>query len=280
MRYFADRSLVIATQHGKEQVIAPILSKEFGVHVIVNTHVNTDTQGTFTGTIARTLSPLEAAIKKCELAMDHYQVDLAIASEGSFGQHPSLWFAACDDELVVLVDRKNKWVFKAREISTQTNFEQAQVSNLEELENYLQRVQFPSHQVYCKEKNNNDEWDIKYFSDIQQLKETAASAWDRGGHLELETDMRAMNNPTRMKVIELATQKLIEIIKTPCPSCHLPGFAISSAIEGLPCSACLEPTQSTKAHQYKCDHCSFEEQRNDQITKKFEDPMYCPHCNP
>lgn len=39
-----------------------------------------------------------------------------------------------------------------------------------------------------------------------------------------ETDMRSVFNPTRMNVIEKATEQLVEKIKSVCPNCKIPGF--------------------------------------------------------
>jgi hypothetical protein len=43
----------------------------------------------------------------------------------------------------------------------------------------------------------------------------------------VETDMRAMYNPSRMTVIQNATKKLVEKINSCCPNCNIPGFGIT-----------------------------------------------------
>ena len=89
---FDGRRLVVATMHQKEKVIAPILNATLGVTCFVSHELNTDQFGTFSGEIARTLSPLNAARAKCDLAHQHTGCDLVLATEGSFGPHPNLFF--------------------------------------------------------------------------------------------------------------------------------------------------------------------------------------------
>ena len=83
--FFEGRSIVIATKHKKQNAMAALLEKELGVSCIVPENLDTDMLGTFSGEIERDLSPLDAARKKCLLAMELTGTDLAVASEGSFG---------------------------------------------------------------------------------------------------------------------------------------------------------------------------------------------------
>ena len=96
----------------------------------------------------------------------------------------------------------------------------------------------------------------------------------------VETDMRAMNNPTRMNVIEEAAKILIEKIKSNCPKCKIPGFEVVEIIRGLPCENCNIPTRGAKMHLFKCKKCSFEDLKEIPNNKKYENPMYCNFCNP
>jgi len=51
--WFKGRSVVIATRHRKEAVIAPMLERGLGVHCLVSHDLDTDRFGTFSGEIAR-----------------------------------------------------------------------------------------------------------------------------------------------------------------------------------------------------------------------------------
>ena len=144
---FEGRNLVIATMHGKEKVIAPILEKELGVICFIPNDFNSDILGTFSGEIERKKDPIATAIEKCKLAMELSNSDLGIASEGSFGNHPSAFFATADDEFLVFIDKKNKLEIIARSLSLETNFAAEKINNLTDLKKFADKVQFPSHKI-------------------------------------------------------------------------------------------------------------------------------------
>ena len=128
-RLFAGRKLVIGTMHQKEKVIAPIIEKVIGVNCFRPENFDTDLLGTFTGEIDRPDDPLMTVRKKCLSAMDATNCDLGIASEGSFGSHPTSFFLPADDELMIFIDRKHGIEIIARELSTSTNFCTEEISN-------------------------------------------------------------------------------------------------------------------------------------------------------
>jgi hypothetical protein len=96
----------------------------------------------------------------------------------------------------------------------------------------------------------------------------------------VQTDMRALYNPTRMKTIEKACHKLMKNIKSFCPVCFTPGYNVSDVLSGLPCSLCGSPTKSILAHQYVCKKCRHQERRYYPNLKLEEDPTFCDYCNP
>ena len=105
---FRDRLAILATMHRKEQVIAPVLQEALGLRVEALPGFDTDRFGTFTGEIARAGTQLEAARRKAEAAFRAMpDAPLALASEGSFGPHPSLAFVPCGIELVLLIERRS-----------------------------------------------------------------------------------------------------------------------------------------------------------------------------
>ena len=101
MEIFEGRRLVIATKHHKETVIAPLLEQHLGVQCFVPNDFDTDALGTFTGEVARKEDALSTARQKCLLAMQKTNCDLGIASEGSFGPHPSIFMAHADNEFLI-----------------------------------------------------------------------------------------------------------------------------------------------------------------------------------
>lgn len=279
-RLFEGRQMVMATMHGKEQVIAPILESALGVSVIVPDGFDTDMFGTFSGEISRKLSPFQAALQKCKAACDFTGHDLAIASEGSFGPHPTIGFVAADEEILVLLDVKNNLEIRSKVVSTQTNFSGALFYDEKEALAFAQNAMFPSHALILKRDKDDYSEIIKGINNPSELASKLAHFLTSFGQVYLETDMRAMHNPSRMEVIREAAKELLINIHSICPNCCSPGFVISRSIPGLPCSWCGNPTPSTMAYIRSCRHCDYQIQEPLHDGKQQEDPMFCPFCNP
>ena len=280
MEIFEGRKLVIATKHDKESVIAPILEQQLGVKCFVPDDFDTDELGTFSGEIERKDGPLETVRKKCLLAMEKTNCDVGIASEGSFGPHPTIFMAHADDELLIFIDKKNNLEIITRELSLDTNFNAATISSFQNLVDLVKKVGFPEHAVILKITKEEVPTVVKGVQSWELLEESFHTLSASNSQVVAETDMRAMYNPTRMKVIEKATQKLVEKIKNLCPECNTPGFGVIKTKPGLPCEWCGSPTNSTKSHIYQCQKCNFEQEIMFPNDKKTEDPMYCDRCNP
>ena len=277
---FNGRKLLIATKHGKEKVIAPILEQSLGVKCFVAENFDTDVLGTFTGEIERHEDPISTARSKCLLAMDLYKCDLAIASEGSFGAHPSIFFAHADDEMLLFIDKRNDLEIIVREISTNTNFNGEEVKTEKQLHDFARLTKFPSHGLILRKAKDDFTNIVKGISDWGTLNKIFQHLIVNYGMAYVETDMRAMYNPTRMAVIEEATRKLVNKINSVCPQCSTPGFGITEAKQGLRCIHCNFPTQSVLSYSYTCKSCLFTKEEMYPNGKTTEDPMYCDVCNP
>lgn len=94
---FSGRRIVIATMHRKDEVITPLLKSELDLMPFVDSSIDTDLLGTFTGEIERKKDPLSTLREKCNIALTASGCDLAIGSEGSFGPHPFLYFTPAND---------------------------------------------------------------------------------------------------------------------------------------------------------------------------------------
>lgn len=277
---FQERKLIVATKHAKESVIAPILEKELGVRCFIDETFDTDILGTFTGEIERELDPISAAREKCLRAMKLNNCNLGVASEGSFGPHPSLFFVNADDEFLIFIDTKNNIEIIVRELSTSTNFNGQEIQNQKELFEFANQADFPKHGLILR-KSKDENTDIhKGITDTEILKNTFEHLHSKYNSVYVETDMRAMHNPTRMTVIQNATQKLVQKIKSICPQCQMPGFGITQAKKGLECNLCGSPTSSTLSYIYDCQHCKFTKEEMYPNKKTSEDPTYCNYCNP
>ena len=268
--------MVIATMHGKERVLAPVMEQQLGVRCEV-VELNTDSFGTFSGEVERMGTPLDAALQKCRAAFEKTDADLALASEGSFGPHPVIGLVPGNEEWLVLLDRLTNRYIAARHITTETNFAGQQVSSFAELVAFGRRTGFPSHALLLKDRENTPTRCFKGITSEAGLREAFEQL---GGQVWAETDMRAMHNPTRMKAIEAAAHKLADKVRSRCPSCHEPGFSITEAIEGLPCELCNRPTRGILFHIYSCACCGHREERIPPQRKAFQDAMYCDYCNP
>jgi hypothetical protein len=277
---FQGRNLVIATMHKKEKAIAPILEKALGVHCFIPEHFNTDLLGTFTGEVERASDPLTTARTKCLMALNSTGGDLAIANEGSFGPHPSLYFANADEEIIVFIDKKNNLEIVEREISLDTNLNAAEVNTVEELRSFAEMSLFPSHGLIISNSSGSKEILIKGITNYDFLYESFHKIFSTYNKAYVETDMRAMYNPTRLSVIKKVTIKLITKILSQCPQCNTPGFGITGSKKGLPCSLCKTPTESVLSHIYTCRHCYFSSEISYPFNKESEDPMFCGNCNP
>ena len=275
--YFQGKKVVIATKHGKEMVIGPALEESFGMEYFVSENVDTDLLGTFTGEVERVLSPVEAARQKCLLALEECDADFAIGSEGSFGPHPTLYFLPADEELIVLMNRKKDFEIAVKLASLHTNYASFEMDSESTLNAFLQQVKFPSHGLHVKCPEGYQQKGIR---SEKQLKMAIQEAIDRFGTYTLETDMRAMNNPTRMSVIEELTGKLVEKMNSCCPSCQRPGYSPTDVIRGLVCSCCSLPTKSIKSLIYSCEGCHYTACIDFPEAKTTEDPMFCDFCNP
>jgi hypothetical protein len=280
MKFFKGRKAIIATKHQKEQVILPLVKEQLGIEVFVPHDYDTDKFGTFTGEISREGNALDAVRKKCLDAMNIYGYDLGIASEGSFGSHPSVFFAQADDELVLLIDKKNDLEIIARELSLETNFSSEKISTYPQLQTFAQQVHFPSHGLIIKDSDEKDAKIYKDITDWNDLKRIYAAVSSISSSIYVETDMRAHRNPTRMQVIEKATQNLIKKIHTLCPNCQTPGFDVSELIKGLPCEWCQSPTESLLAIQYTCKKCNHTTLEKYPKGKHYESSEFCSYCNP
>lgn len=275
---FYNRTILLASKHQKERVIAPILEKEFQQTLVVAKDFDSDQFGTFCGTVLRDKSALETIKLKAKMALAQSSHDLVMASEGSFGPHPTIFFAPCNEEFLYVYDQKNGFEVTVSLISTETNYLIKELNSEHDFKQYLEQVQFPSHAIILKDIDTNN-W-YKGITNYEKAIELFNELLQKNGKVNCETDMRAMFNPTRMKNIEELTHKLVKTIQTCCPECLTPAFQVTSIKKGLPCKSCLSPTSSTLAYISQCKICHYQKEELFPHHKKTEDPMYCDFCNP
>ena len=241
---YTGRSAALATMHGKLPLIAPTFGEQVNLQVI-NVSINTDAFGTFTGDIARTMTPIATAEAKAREAMERSGLQLGLASEGSIGTDAVIGFLVLDTELLVLVDDQRGIVISEA---------------------------FSSHDTSCA---------VKGITDRSELNQVIAQMRDsrRYEQLIVESDLRAHYSPSRRRNIRQAAHRLAARVGRLCPNCSCPGWGTTQTIFGLPCRWCGTTCQSVpRAHIwgcYACDHLWVKE-----LDDEFSDPKHCPACNP
>jgi hypothetical protein len=281
INFFAGRVAVLATMHRKEDVIAPLLEAHLGVTVAVPAGFDTDAFGTFTGDVKRPSDQLTTARLKAAAALRQTGESLAIASEGSFGPHPQIPFVACDRELVLLIDRTHQLEIVGECLSTDTNYRSQVIHSPEDALAFAESVGFPQHGLVLKGEET-DQILGKGITAVDKLVALVEKALSQSPHraARLETDMRALCNPTRLTVIAQATEHLLQVIFKTCPACGCPGFRQVQRWPGLPCGQCGTPTLLTRLVRYRCQQCPYQQDCQPVDLPPQADPSYCPYCNP
>ncbi len=281
---FTNRVAVLATMHQKERAIAPILEEDLGIKVIVPPDFNTDVFGTFTREVKRPGNQIEAARLKAEKVLELTGETLAIASEGSFIPHPSIPFISSNREIVIILDKKHNLEIIGEEFSPQTNHNHFVIENIEQAFHFAKKVGFPEHGlvVMFDESPKDSSEVIKGITTEEKLIEAVNFVLENSptGKAHIETDMRAMFNPTRMQNIAKATRNLVKKINNRCPNCSTPGFDINRIIKGLPCGICGISTPLTRAVIYQCQKCGFSQEKLFPNGNEYADPAQCMYCNP
>jgi len=281
--FFAGRAGVIATMHGKERVITPLLGDALGITLTVPSRFDTDRFGTFTGDVARAGNQVEALRTKAIAAMGHTGSTIGISSEGSFGPHPLLPFATLNVELVLLLDSEKKLELIGEASTMETNYARRAVRNLDEALDFAYRSGFPSHAIVVKvnELNNSPrdiakglitETQLAHALQVALGKSTTEFVW-------VETDMRAHLNPLRMSCVGAATRDLVDRVYNLCPQCGWPGTTTVQK-RGLPCGWCGEATEQVSAVEHLCRHCGYSTEEVSVTRPTTADPRWCNRCNP
>ena len=275
---YANKPILLASKHKKEQAIGPVFRDILNCKLCVE-DIDTDQFGTFTGEVPRTLSAHETCILKATHAANEKKYALSIASEGSFGPHPSNPFIPHAHEIMVFVDLENKWTICEQLLTSHTNYKMMTIGKDTPLEPFLQSALFPSHALTLQSADRGDVI-AKGILDIHQLESSLSDGFKKYNELYIATDMRAMMNPTRMQTIAELAEKLANRIKNPCPDCGNPGFGFQSVSGYLPCSLCGDLTKMYRCEEWGCIHCDYQEQRTRKDQLIPADPAHCDYCNP
>jgi len=276
---YQGQKISLLTKHGKELVIGSELSQ--ANCTLVHVHdFDTDLLGNFTRDIPRSGSQLEAARKKAQIGMELAKLPIGIANEGAFSEDPFMGVIPWNYELIVLIDSTRDIEIVAY-ADSKAQHASALISNWQELEEQLAKFGFPEHYLVVKPDGSDSKQSITGISSLKCLKDSYEWARERSssGKIWIENDLRAFANPTRMQNIQKAAHQLVQKMHSLCPKCQCPGFWITRAIDGLPCSVCDTPTKQTIAKVWQCLQCRFEKEEHVSSDLKA-DPKYCDYCNP
>lgn len=281
---YAGCCMILTTKHAKSLAVAPPFWNKLGVSV-VEYALDTDKLGTFSGEIKRNGTALECARRKCEWSLERLgdKAEFFLASEGSFGLHPSIPFIPCDHEILYFIDRRHDFHLHLSYLSENTNYRMAVVNSLEELLEFASSTQFPSHALILRPTDRTITSEIfKGLDSSSDLEAAFAEAKKQSidGKVYVETDMRAQYNPSRMSVISELAEKLAERLLLNCPHCKMPGWGVVAEEIGLPCSECGAPTSMIKNKIFGCVKCDYKETQVRSDKKISADPTYCQYCNP
>jgi len=277
---FSGRCAALGTKHQKEQVITPLFLKELGIKVKVPRDLDTDKFGTFTLDRPRLDSQKQTAAIKARAAMAALELDIGIASEGTFGPHPQLPFGTANTEIVVFIDDKNGLEIYGGHVETVSYAQSTSASNLEEVLSFAERIDFPKHGIVMRSAEKKYKGMVKGIVSQEELESAAKTLFKKHRTIWLETDFRAHVNQSRMKHIALATQNLIDNIKRLCPECETPGLHRIAPKPGLPCENCRQPTDLPLFDVYECDRCDHHKYVKFPSQKETAYAGNCDYCNP
>lgn len=277
---YRGQRIALLTQHGKAQVIAPVLEPALSCTVVTVGGFDTDQLGTFTRDTPRPGSQLAAARRKARIGMELSGLPVGLASEGSFGPDPWGGMFTWNVELLVLIDdRLGIEVVGMAQGAGRCGH--VQTAQWPELESFAQQQGFPAHQLVLRPEGPDDGRMHKGVSDWSQLRQCfqACLAQAGNGQVFAETDLRAHANPTRMSRIGEAARDLLARLQSRCPACRKPGYWLAERERGLPCADCGAPTQDYRAEVWLCPACNHRAliPRQD---KNHAEPRHCLHCNP
>ena len=265
--------LLLSSKHQKEGLLQPIF-EPFGLHLLVNEGFDTDDYGTFCGAIPRTEGPKITVKEKCLAGMSFAGKRQGLASEGSFGPHPSIPFLTINEEWLVYIDLDRNLEIFRRSTTLEVCHARLGYHDAAQLSRFLTNCSFGPQGLIFKDSENANVL-VKGIQDQTQLEQLMQQfpKW------EIETDLRAHMSPLRQKNIIAAAKDLTERMHRYCPQCDQPDFSVQKVSGNLLCEFCLQKSNAYQFLEYSCLHCHHQliEQRKD---KNFEDPQYCNHCNP
>ncbi|MCA3238200.1 MAG: DUF6671 family protein [Curvibacter sp.] len=278
--HYAGQRAVLLTQHGKEDLVAPVLRDAVGCRVERFGGFDTDTLGTFARDVPRAGTQLEAARRKARIGMSMSGCALGLGSEGSFGPDPYTGLMPWNVEMLVWIDEALGLEVVGLAQGPARSAHRT-VRDGAALRQFAHEAGFPAHQLMLRPNDENDPRIRKGLADEAQLQ--AAFAWAQAlassGTVFVEHDLRAHCNPTRQQLIRQAAVDLGRKLKSLCPACEAPGFWISAVQGGRLCRDCGAPTRQALKETWSCARCQHQSEQAS-AGPATADPAHCNLCNP
>ncbi len=205
---------------------------------------------------------------------------IGFANQGTIQPHGHIPFLKVNREVVMLLDLEHDLELYVCSESTNTAYVRQEVKTWQDLNDMAEKIGFPGHGMVLKSLCNGyvEKPEVEVIS-WEQLHAVFHQLIRSGNVIIAESDMRAFANPTRMKLIEKATELLMKKTVNTCPECQWPGFSCVDSKPGLSCAACGSPTNVTLVKIYRCENCSYSDERYyTQGLNAGTDS--CEHCNP
>ncbi len=277
---YQNKHIAILTKHHKEVIMHHHIAMPLSLTLQHTSEFDTDTLGTFTRDMNRTLSFEQTAMKKSRLACRFTGAEFGLGSEGSFGPGPYGQLVPWHSELISFYDQQHNTYILG--FAGGPSFHHSMsASSFDEVLEFANRHEFPHQHLVLRA---DDEHCLPYTKGIRNfdnLKREFEKYLNLSEHQQVfvELDLRAHASPKRRIVIIQACADLLEKLNTFCPHCAMPGFAKAKPIKGLKCIECELPTQAPLGHLMVCPYCSHSEELID-YPSTHADPAICHFCNP
>jgi len=264
----------LLTRHGKGSVIGPVLRDGLAIEVVETDAFDTDRLGTFSGEIERTLSPLDCARRKAELAIECTGLTVGLGSEGSFGPGPLGPLGTWNTELIAWHDPPHGWTIVGR-AQGPCSVRRQVVHDVPSALDFARQI--PVDQALIVSSGSRYHKAL-YGVDAVAAAAAACLALAPGTAVTIEFDLRAQHSPERRTRIAAAARDLLRRLESLCPRCGRPDFCPDLLIPGLPCADCGEPTQTARERAARCTACRHEARFP--VADVVADPQFCSACNP
>ena len=274
----------MVTKHGKlaqlEPAFAHLPEWQLELAEVDNKVFDTDTFGTFTGEIPRTLSPKQTVIAKAQAGAEMTGCDFAIASEGTIGPHPAFPFVTADHELLAFVCLSRNLEIVESYVSPNIVAHATDIDRETDLAALAAKLDLPSHAANLTIRTGDKIEFVKGIREAVELKRLVELHLQNGDvRLSVESDYRAMNSPSRQANIAECATRLAERVSNHCPACDEIGWGKVGYEYGVPCRACEMPTTTVaQAERFGCVGCDHVELRS--LGVEAADPSRCDFCNP